>query len=203
MYGLFRTVGSNPTLSALSVLRGRPTIRRRAVAQFGSAPYWGCGGRRFKSCQPDFEGSAGSKLPRSLLHRSASPAAPASIGLRPTQSSDLASLDSNPVSPTSAGSHMRPGRFLFERCGRPFGRSSLSCLERMSWGCLGPSAVRPFLALVPRTHVLGLSRSVGRSAVPRSGASNACPGVVSVRRPFLAPLPRAPVPESSPQVGRR
>lgn len=25
----------------------------RAVAQLGSAPDWGSGGRRFKSCQPD------------------------------------------------------------------------------------------------------------------------------------------------------
>jgi hypothetical protein len=28
----------------------------RAVAQLGSAPDWGSGGRRFKSCQPDHEG---------------------------------------------------------------------------------------------------------------------------------------------------
>ena len=33
----------------------RQTTRQRAVAQLGSAPYWGCGGRRFKSCQPDFD----------------------------------------------------------------------------------------------------------------------------------------------------
>ena len=26
---------------------------KRAVAQFGSAPAWGAGGRRFESCQPD------------------------------------------------------------------------------------------------------------------------------------------------------
>jgi hypothetical protein len=25
----------------------------RGVAQFGSAPHWGCGGHRFKSCRPD------------------------------------------------------------------------------------------------------------------------------------------------------
>ena len=25
----------------------------RGVAQSGSAPHWGCGGRRFKSCRPD------------------------------------------------------------------------------------------------------------------------------------------------------
>lgn len=31
------------------------TNRQRAVAQFGSAPGWGPGGRRFKSCQPDME----------------------------------------------------------------------------------------------------------------------------------------------------
>ena len=33
----------------------RQTTRSRAVAQLGSAPYWGCGGRRFKSCQPDLK----------------------------------------------------------------------------------------------------------------------------------------------------
>src|SRR5699024_321805 len=28
-------------------------VRRRTVAQFGSALHWGCRGRRFKSCQSD------------------------------------------------------------------------------------------------------------------------------------------------------
>ena len=42
---------SNSCSSALV----RQTTRLRAVAQLGSAPYWGCGGRRFKSCQPDFQ----------------------------------------------------------------------------------------------------------------------------------------------------
>ena len=42
---LVRTVGSNPTLSAL--LRG--------VAQLGSASDWGSEGRRFKSCHPDYK----------------------------------------------------------------------------------------------------------------------------------------------------
>ena len=29
------------------------TQSARGVAQSGSAPHWGCGGRRFKSCRPD------------------------------------------------------------------------------------------------------------------------------------------------------
>ena len=29
------------------------TLRRRDVAQPGSAPVWGTGGRKFKSCHPD------------------------------------------------------------------------------------------------------------------------------------------------------
>ena len=28
-------------------------LMKRGVAQPGSAPHWGCGGRRFKSCRPD------------------------------------------------------------------------------------------------------------------------------------------------------
>lgn len=34
----------------------RLVIQPRAVAQLGSAPDWGSGGRRFKSCQPDVSG---------------------------------------------------------------------------------------------------------------------------------------------------
>lgn len=33
------------------------------MAQFGSAPHWGCGGRRFKSCQSDNKMNALSELP--------------------------------------------------------------------------------------------------------------------------------------------
>ena len=33
--------------------RMRAVGRNRGVAQSGSAPHWGCGGRRFKSCRPD------------------------------------------------------------------------------------------------------------------------------------------------------
>jgi hypothetical protein len=35
----------------------------RAVAQLGSAPDWGSGGRKFKSCQPDLVSGA-SKAPQ-------------------------------------------------------------------------------------------------------------------------------------------
>ena len=41
-----------------SVRRGRGD---RAVAQLGSAPVWGTGGRRFKSCLPD-------QLPEPLIY---------------------------------------------------------------------------------------------------------------------------------------
>ena len=40
-----RRLDSNPAI----VYNGR----FRGVAQSGSAPHWGCGGRRFKSCRPD------------------------------------------------------------------------------------------------------------------------------------------------------
>lgn len=36
----------------------------RAVAQLGSAPDWGSGGRKFKSCQPDGEMSQDIKIAR-------------------------------------------------------------------------------------------------------------------------------------------
>ena len=50
----------------------------RGVAQFGSAPHWGCGGQRFKSSRPDqlstttpielYENQSASKIaPSSLL----------------------------------------------------------------------------------------------------------------------------------------
>jgi hypothetical protein len=37
----------------LSHVRGLSSLRPRGVAQSGSAPGWGPGGRRFKSCLPD------------------------------------------------------------------------------------------------------------------------------------------------------
>src|SRR5215469_7771260 len=39
---------------------------RRAVAQLGSAPDWGSGGRRFKSCQPDRCDVSGHRKPPDL-----------------------------------------------------------------------------------------------------------------------------------------
>ncbi len=42
-------VGASPAVQ----FTRRPTGHARAVAQFGSAPVWGAGGRRFKSGQPD------------------------------------------------------------------------------------------------------------------------------------------------------
>lgn len=43
-------------------------IRLRGVAQFGSAPDWGSGGRRFKSCLSDHQKILGiSSIPRIFL----------------------------------------------------------------------------------------------------------------------------------------
>ena len=43
----------------------RQTTRQRAVAQLGSAPYWGCGGRWFESSQPDSKAPGSNRFPGS------------------------------------------------------------------------------------------------------------------------------------------
>src|SRR5690606_20366433 len=42
-----------PVWKYTKVLEFSGTSEDRGVAQLGSAPHWGCGGRRFKSCRPD------------------------------------------------------------------------------------------------------------------------------------------------------
>jgi hypothetical protein len=48
----FKPNFSAPTL-ALQIERWYNSTAKRGVAQLGSAPVWGAGGRRFKSCLPD------------------------------------------------------------------------------------------------------------------------------------------------------
>ena len=55
---LYRGFESHPVRLMVGLVQlgtFRQTTRSRAVAQLGSAPYWGCGGRWFESSQPDFE----------------------------------------------------------------------------------------------------------------------------------------------------
>ena len=48
--------------------KSKEYIRQRGVAQFGSAPDWGSGGRRFKSCLSDHQKILGnSSIPRISL----------------------------------------------------------------------------------------------------------------------------------------
>jgi hypothetical protein len=112
----------------------------RAVAQLGSAPYWGCGGRRFKSCQPD------SKAPLEASFRGAF-----FVGLRPgcagpgrlrrPQSSDLASLGSNPVSPIEQG---RPkGRPCSIRAGEQWSRRTGDSVPRIHRGATRTRSTDP------------------------------------------------------------
>ena len=53
--------------------KSKDYIRQRGVAQFGSAPDWGSGGRRFKSCLSDHQKILGiSSVPR-IFHFDGNP----------------------------------------------------------------------------------------------------------------------------------